>query len=182
MSAPSGPHHERHTRLDASLRPDRQLPENKGRFAVIGVQPGKPTRKVEAAIAGGSRALAAANVSYAMSRMTAGAPAAPWPIHRSGVDAGPALTVGVDGGDLANSLIGELMSLRAQIRRIAGMVIEPGDLIVDGDGTVSVPTTMERQSEIKQLAKIRQDQSDHAWVDAALTRLGCRINARAPRP
>ena len=198
-----------------------------------------------------------ANVSDSMSRMTAGGPALR-PIHKSGVLAGPALTVktrpgdnlmvhkAIDiaepgdvivvdgGGDLTNSLIGELMSAHAQIRgiagmviygavrdydtlhggtfpiyaagvthrgpykdgpgeinvpiAIAGMVIEPGDLIVgDGDGIVSIPydlaeevltaTEAKHQSEIKQLAAIREGRSDRAWVDAALTRLGCRINA-----
>jgi regulator of RNase E activity RraA len=66
------------------------------------------------------------------------------------------------------------------------MVIEPGDLIVgDGDGIVCVPydaTTevlkaaeSKHQAEIKQLAAIKEGRSDRAWVDAALTRLGCSI-------
>ena len=71
---------------------------------------------------------------------------------------------------------------------IAGMVIEPGDLIVgDGDGIVSVPydlaeevltaTEAKHQSEIKQLAAIREGKSDRTWVDAALTGRGLRIDA-----
>lgn len=224
---------------------------------MIGFQICKCTRKVEAAIVARFRALPVANVSDSMSRMTAGGPALR-PIHKSGVLAGPALTVktrpgdnlmvhkAIDiaepgdvivvdgGGDLTNSLIGELMSAHAQIRgiagmviygairdydtlhrgtfpvyaagvthrgpykdgpgeinvaiAIAGMVIEPGDLIVgDGDGIVSVPydlaeavltaTEAKHQSEIKQLAAIKAGKSDRAWVDAALERLGCRINA-----
>jgi len=70
---------------------------------------------------------------------------------------------------------------------IAGMVIEPGDLIVgDGDGIVCVPydlaaevlkaTETKHQAEIKQLAAIKQGKNDRAWVDAALTRLGCKIH------
>ena len=224
---------------------------------MIGFQICKCTRKVEAAIVARFRALPVANVSDSMSRMSAGGPALR-PIHKSGVLAGPALTVktrpgdnlmvhkAIDiaepgdvivvdgGGDLTNSLIGELMSAHAQIRgiagmviygairdydtlhrgtfpvyaagvthrgpykdgpgeinvpiAIAGMVIEPGDLIVgDGDGIVSVPydlaeavltaTEAKHQSEIKQLAAINEGKSDRAWVDAALERLGCRINA-----
>jgi RraA family protein len=70
---------------------------------------------------------------------------------------------------------------------IEGMVIEPGDLIVgDGDGVVCVPfevtdevlkaTTAKHQAEIKQLASIKEGSLDRAWVDAALTRLGVKID------
>ncbi|MBV8925234.1 MAG: RraA family protein [Bradyrhizobium sp.] len=70
---------------------------------------------------------------------------------------------------------------------IDGMVIEPGDLIVgDGDGILCVPfeaadevlkaTEAKHQAEIKQLAAIKEGKLDRAWVDATLTRLGCRIH------
>ena len=70
---------------------------------------------------------------------------------------------------------------------IAGMVIAPGDLIVgDGDGIVCVPydqaaevlkaTEAKHEAEIKQFAAIKEGKSDRAWVDAALTRLGCKID------
>ena len=225
--------------------------------AVIGFQIRKRERKVDAALVARFRELPVANISDSMSRMTAGG-AALRPMHRGGVLAGPAFTVKtrpgdnlmvhkaldiaepgdiivVDGGgDLTNSLIGELMAAYAQIRgiagmviygairdydtlhsgtfpvyaagvthrgpykdgpgeinvpiAIAGMVIEPGDLIVgDGDGIVSVPydlaeevltaTEAKHQSEIKQLAAIREGKSDRTWVDAALTGRGLRIDA-----
>jgi RraA family protein len=222
---------------------------------VIGFRICKRARKVDATIVARFRALPVANISDSMSRMTAGGPALR-PIHKTGVLAGPALTVKtrpgdnlmvhkaldlaepgdvivVDGGgDLTNSLIGELMSAHAQARgvagmvihgairdydtlhagtfpvyaagvthrgpykdgpgeinvtiAIAGMVIAPGDLIVgDGDGIVCVPydqatevlkaTEAKHQAEIKQFAAIKEGKSDRAWVDAALTRLGCKI-------
>jgi regulator of RNase E activity RraA len=70
---------------------------------------------------------------------------------------------------------------------IDGMVIAPGDLIVgDGDGIVCVPfeateevlkaTQAKHAAEIKQLAAIKEGTVDRAWVDAALTRLGCKIH------
>jgi RraA family protein len=223
---------------------------------VIGFQICKRARKVDANIVTRFRALPVANISDSMSRMTAGGPVLR-PIHKQGVLAGPALTVktrpgdnlmvhkAIDiaepgdvivvdgGGDLTNSLIGELMATHAEVRgiagiviygairdydtlhggtfpvfaagvthrgpykdgpgeinvpiAIAGMVIEPGDLIIgDGDGIVSVPydlteqvlkaTEAKHQSEIKQFAAIKEGKSDRAWVDAALTRLGCKIN------
>jgi hypothetical protein len=37
-------------------------------------------------------------------------------------------------------------------------------------------TEAKHQSEIKQLAAIKDGKSDRAWVDAALTRLGCKIH------
>jgi RraA family protein len=91
-------------------------------------------------------ALPVANVSDAMSRMTAGG-AALRPMHGGGVLAGPAVTVKarpgdnlmlhkaldiaqpgdivvVDaGGDLTNALIGELMVAHAESRGLAGIVI-----------------------------------------------------------
>ena len=223
---------------------------------MIGFQICKRERKVDAAIVARFRDLPVANISDSMSRMTAGG-AALRPIHRAGVLAGPAFTVktrpgdnlmvhkAIDmadpgdvivvdgGGELTNSLIGEMMAAHAQRRGIAGiviygairdydtlhagdfpvfaagithrgpykdgpgeinvpiaiegMVIAPGDLIVgDGDGIVCVPfevtaevlkaTEAKHQAEVKQLAAIQEGKSDRAWVDAALTKLGCRIH------
>lgn len=220
---------------------------------MIGFQICKRHRKVDAAIAARFRKLPVANISDSMSRMSAGG-AALRPMHRGGTLAGPAFTVKtrpgdnlmvhkaldmadpgdvivVDGGgDLTNSLIGELMAAHAEQLGIAGiviygairdydtlragdfpvfaagithrgpykdgpgeinvpiaiegMVIAPGDLIVgDGDGVVCVPFDVtgevlkaveaKHQAEIKQLAAIREGKSDRAWVDIALTRLGC---------
>ena len=220
---------------------------------MIGFQIRKRERKVDTATIARFRELPVANISDSMSRMIAGG-AALRPIHRGGALAGPAFTVKtrpgdnlmvhkaldiaepgdiivVDGGgDLTNSLIGEMMVAHAETRRlggiviygairdydtlhvgdfpvfaagvthrgpykdgpgeinvpiaIQGMVIAPGDLIVgDGDGLVCVPfdvtadvlkaTEAKHQAEIKQLAAIKAGKSDRAWVDAALTKLGC---------
>ncbi len=94
------------------------------------------------------RALPVANVSDSMSRLSAGGPRLR-PIHGGEgiVLAGPALTVKVrpgdnlmlhkaidlahpgdvivcdGGGDLTNALIGELMTSHAQVRKVAGFVI-----------------------------------------------------------
>jgi RraA family protein len=113
---------------------------------VIGFQICKRTRKVSADIVAKFRELPVANISDSMSRMTA-AGAKLRPIHAGGVLAGPAFTVKtrpgdnlmvhkaldiaepgdivvVDGGgDLTNSLIGEMMTAHAQQRGIAGIVI-----------------------------------------------------------
>jgi RraA family protein len=113
---------------------------------VIGFQICKRTRKVGADIVAKFRELPVANISDSMSRMTA-AGAKLRPIHTGGVLAGPAFTVKtrpgdnlmvhkaldiaepgdivvVDGGgDLTNSLIGEMMTAHAQQRGIAGIVI-----------------------------------------------------------
>jgi len=113
---------------------------------VIGFQICKRTRKVSADIVAKFRELPVANISDSMSRMTA-AGAKLRPIHAGGVLAGPAFTVKtrpgdnlmvhkaldiaepgdivvVDGGgDLSNSLIGEMMTAHAQQRGIAGIVI-----------------------------------------------------------
>jgi RraA family protein len=113
---------------------------------VIGFQICKRTRKVDVETIARFRELPVANISDSMSRMVAGG-ARLRPIHASGVLAGPAFTVKtrpgdnlmvhkaldiadpgdvivVDGGgDLTNSLIGEIMTSYAQQRRIAGMVI-----------------------------------------------------------
>jgi len=103
-------------------------------------------RKVAAEWAEKFRELPVANVSDMMSRMTAGGPRLR-PMHGGGVLAGPAFTVKtrpgdnlmlhkaldlaepgdvivVDGGgDLTNSLVGELMLSHAKKRGIAGVVI-----------------------------------------------------------
>src|ERR1700748_2187981 len=112
----------------------------------IGFQICKRARKVDAGIVAKFRELPVANISDSMSRMTAGGPALRR-IHKQGVLAGPAFTVktrpgdnlmvhkAIDiaepgdvivvdgGGDLTNSLIGEMMSAHAEQRGIAGMVI-----------------------------------------------------------
>jgi RraA family protein len=117
-----------------------------GDIALIGFQIRKRIRKVDAATVSSFRELPVANISDSMSRMTA-AGAKLRPMHAAGVLAGPALTVKtrpgdnlmvhkaldiadpgdvivVDGGgDLTNSLIGEMMTAHAQYRGIAGIVI-----------------------------------------------------------
>jgi len=156
--------------------------------AVIGFQIRKRERKVDAALVARFRELPVANISDSMSRMTAGG-AALRPMHRGGVLAGPAFTVKtrpgdnlmvhkaldiaepgdiivVDGGgDLTNSLIGEMMVAHAQARRLGGIVIygairdydtlHAGDFAVfaagvthrgpykDGPGEINVPIAIE---------------------------------------
>src|ERR1700742_405113 len=112
----------------------------------IGFQICKRTRKVDAGTVAKFRELPVANISDSMSRMTAGGPSLRR-IHKEGVMAGPAFTVktrpgdnlmvhkAIDiaepgdvivvdgGGDLTNSLIGEMMSAQAERRGIAGIVI-----------------------------------------------------------
>ena len=106
----------------------------------------KRTRKVDDGTVARFRELPVANISDSMSRMTA-AGARLRPMHGGGVLAGPAFTVKtrpgdnlmihkaldiaepgdvivVDGGgDLTNSLIGEMMTTHAATRGIAGIVI-----------------------------------------------------------
>ena len=113
---------------------------------MIGFRICKRARKVDADTVAKFRELPVANVSDSMSRMTAGG-AALRPVHREGVLAGPAFTVktrpgdnlmvhkAIDiaepgdvivvdgGGDLTNSLIGEMMAAQAERRGIAGIVI-----------------------------------------------------------
>jgi regulator of RNase E activity RraA len=113
---------------------------------MIGFQIARRTRKVDAATTARFRELPVANISDSMSRITAGG-ARLRPMHAGGVLAGPALTVKtrpgdnlmihkaldiaepgdvvvVDGGgELTNSLIGEMMVAHAQKRGIAGMVL-----------------------------------------------------------
>lgn len=201
--------------------------------------------------------LPVANISDCMSRMTAGGPKLR-PMHAEGVMAGPAFTVKtrpgdnlmvhkaldiaepgdivvVDaGGDLTNSIIGEIMMNYAILRGLGGiviygairdhgtirrqnwpvfacgvthrgpykdgpgeiglpiamdgMVINPGDLIIgDDDGLLCVPieqaericreTEAKHAAEEKSLAGMAAGKApDRAWVDAALTKLGCEIN------
>lgn len=106
----------------------------------------KRTRQVSVEQVESYRKVPVANVSDSMNRMTAGG-AALRPMHRSGVLAGPALTVKcrpgdnlmvhyaldiaqpgdvivVDaGGDLTNAIIGELMVAYAIKKRLSGIVI-----------------------------------------------------------
>jgi RraA family protein len=113
---------------------------------MIGFRICKRTRKVDDATVARFRELPVANISDSMSRMTA-AGARLRPMHAGGVLAGPAFTVKtrpgdnlmihkaldiaepgdvivVDGGgDLTNSLIGEMMTTHAATRGIAGIVI-----------------------------------------------------------
>lgn len=113
---------------------------------MIGFRICKRTRKVDDAMVARFRELPVANISDSMSRMTA-AGAHLRPMHAGGVLAGPAFTVKtrpgdnlmihkaldiaepgdvivVDGGgDLTNSLIGEMMTTHAAARGIAGIVI-----------------------------------------------------------
>jgi RraA family protein len=69
---------------------------------------------------------------------------------------------------------------------IGGMVINPGDLVCgDADGFLSVPmddaetifaaATKKHDAETKQMEAIRAGKNDRAWVDAALSKLGCVI-------
>jgi regulator of RNase E activity RraA len=112
----------------------------------IGFRIRKNTRKVSADIVKKFHGLPVANVSDSMSRMAASGPRLR-PMHRSGALAGPALTVrsrpgdnlmlhkAIDmadpgdvivvdaGGDLTNSLFGELMLSHAIKRGVAGLVI-----------------------------------------------------------
>ena len=106
----------------------------------------KRARQVSAEQVEGYRQVPVANVSDSMNRMTAGGVSLR-PMHRSGVLAGPALTVKsrpgdnlmvhyaldiaqpgdvivVDaGGDLTNAIIGELMVAYAIKKRLGGIVI-----------------------------------------------------------
>ncbi|MEJ8310584.1 RraA family protein [Agrobacterium larrymoorei] len=67
---------------------------------------------------------------------------------------------------------------------IGGMVINPGDLVCgDADGFLSVPiddaetvfeaAAKKHAAETKQMEAIRAGKNDRAWVDAALSKLGC---------
>lgn len=111
-----------------------------------GLQILKRTRQVPAHLVQAFKGLPVANISDCMTRMTAGG-ARLRPMHKSGYLAGPALTVKsrpgdnlmihkaltmaqpgdvivVDaGGDLTNSLFGELMTATAVKRGLAGIVL-----------------------------------------------------------
>lgn len=67
---------------------------------------------------------------------------------------------------------------------IGGMVINPADLICeDPDGLLSVPidaaetifaaASKKHDAEMKQMDAIRAGKNDRAWVDAALSKMGC---------
>ena len=112
----------------------------------VGLRILRRSRKVSAEIVERFRSLPVANVSDSMARMSAGG-ANLRPMHAGGGLAGPALTVKtrpgdnlmlhkaldlaeagdvivVDGGgDLTNSLMGELMLAHAETKRLAGIVI-----------------------------------------------------------
>ena len=155
---------------------------------MIGFRILKRRRQVDSSLVERFRTLPVANISDSMSRMAAGG-AALRPLHRGGVLAGPAITVKtrpgdnlmihkaldiaspgdvivVDaGGDLTNSLIGELMIAHARKRGIAGIVlhgavrdsawIRDNDLPIyaagishrgpykDGPGEINVPISIE---------------------------------------
>lgn len=72
---------------------------------------------------------------------------------------------------------------------IAGMVIEPGDLIAgDGDGVICVPydeadqvltdASAKQNAETQQMSAITSGTSDRSWVDRMLVELGCEISER----
>lgn len=71
---------------------------------------------------------------------------------------------------------------------IGGMVINAGDLICgDPDGLLSVPmddaetvfaaASKKHEAETKQMENIRAGSNDRAWVDAALQKQGCHLQA-----
>ena len=71
---------------------------------------------------------------------------------------------------------------------IGGMVINPGDLICgDADGLLSVPiddaetvflaAQKKHEAETRQMENIRAGKNERAWVDAALEKQGCVIEA-----
>ena len=113
---------------------------------MVGLQILKRTRQVPDRIVQAFKGLPVANISDCMTRMTAAGPRLR-PMHKSGYLAGPALTVKcrpgdnlmihkaltmaqpgdvivVDaGGDLTNSLFGEIMTATAVKRGVAGIVL-----------------------------------------------------------
>jgi RraA family protein len=69
-----------------------------------------------------------------------------------------------------------------------GMVVEPGDLVIgDDDGVLSVPyalvdamhaaTVQKQKAEAKMVAEIAAGTWDASWIDATLTRLGCKVES-----
>lgn len=209
--------------------------------------------RTDAALVAQFKPLPVANVSDSMFRMDAGGSGLR-PMHRDGNMAGPALTVrsrpgdnlmlhkAIDmaepgdvivcdaGGDVTNSLFGEMMLAHA-VRRgvagfvingavrdrdalfqrnlpvfalgvthrgpykdgpgeigfaisLAGMVIQPGDLMLgDMDGVLavprgSVPEVLKRSqaklaAEERQMAAIQSGEIDRSWVDQTLIERGC---------
>ncbi|HVE53001.1 MAG TPA: RraA family protein [Ramlibacter sp.] len=155
---------------------------------MVGLQIRKRTRQVSERLVEAYRGVPVANISDCMARMTAGGPRLR-PMHKGGDLAGPALTVKcrpgdnlmihkaltmaqpgdvivVDaGGDLTNSLYGELMVATAIRRGVAGVVlngavrdsaiIARGDFPVyaagishrgpykDGPGEINVPVAID---------------------------------------
>ncbi len=113
---------------------------------MVGLQILKRTRQVPERVVQAFKGLPVANVSDSMARMTAAGPRLR-PMHKGGYLAGPALTVKcrpgdnlmihkalemaqpgdvivVDaGGDLSNSLFGEIMLATAVARNVAGIVL-----------------------------------------------------------
>jgi regulator of RNase E activity RraA len=134
-----------HIALTAAKSADRTSGIEEARVA-IGFKINKHARKVNASVVERFRTLPVANVSDSMFRMTAGG-ARLRPMHAGGVLAGPALTVKsrpgdnlmahaalnraekgdvlvIDaGGDLTNSIMGELMFTYAERIGLAGVVI-----------------------------------------------------------
>lgn len=220
---------------------------------MVGLQILQRRRQVSESIVKAFADIPVANISDCMTRMTAGGPGLR-PMHKGGRLGGPAVTVKsrpgdnlmihkaldmaqpgdvivVDaGGDLTNSLFGELM-LSYAVKRgvagvvlngavrdidviasgsfpiyaagvthrgpykdgpgeinvpiaIAGMVIQPGDLIVgDADGLLCIPyddcervlkASREKVAlEQTTIANIRAGKHDTSWVDARLKAIGC---------
>jgi len=119
-------------------------------------------RKVSAELVERFRSLPVANVSDSMSRMTAAGPRLR-PMHAAGVLAGPALTVrtrpgdnlmlhkAIDiaepgdvivvdgGGDLTNSLMGEMMLSHAIKRGVAGFVVNGSIRDADAIRVMNLP-------------------------------------------
>ena len=128
----------------------------------IGFRIAKRTRKVSADVVERFRAIPVANASDCMSRITAGG-CGLTPYHAEGVLAGPAFTVktrpgdnlmlhkAIDmadpgdvivvdgGGDVTNSLMGELMLMHAAKRGIAGFVLNGSIRDLDYISSGSMP-------------------------------------------
>jgi regulator of RNase E activity RraA len=129
----------------------------------VGFRVLRRTRAVPSELVSRFAALPVANVSDSMARMTAGGPRLR-PMHRSGGLAGPALTVksrpgdnlmlhkAIDmavpgdvivcdaGGDLTNSLMGELMLAYAKRKGVAGFVLNGAIRDVDAFVATNLPT------------------------------------------
>lgn len=129
---------------------------------MVGLQILKRQRQVSTQLVAAFKGLPVANISDCMTRMTAGGPRLR-PMHRSGYLAGPALTVKtrpgdnlmihkaltmaqpgdvivVDaGGDLTNSLFGELMTATAIRNGVAGIVLNGAARDADEIGRGTFP-------------------------------------------